>query len=250
MPSDPYARCQDITLGDLRVAVDYFMSYGAKQINSIAELEESMAEHELTGEKNKSRTGVRINCNGDRSVNKRKKYEEVSIPADHPVYKEKPTSISKLLEMPILVWQYPADKAWKYNEAAGVGRYDNQSATFLNVNADPTSEQWGWAAPKWQAEVGSVLVARQDGKDLTWQQAQIMVEHCEFHLQEEFEASLEATNVKKARRDVVQRHLNKEAFLKYFERFKEEMLEDKFGGLMPEAAEDSSWVYVMSPYDV
>jgi hypothetical protein len=85
----------------------------------------------------------------------------------------------------------------------------------MNLNADPNSPQWGRALPKWQSEVGSVLVVRKDGKNLTAKQCWAMAESCALFLRSKFEASLEASDAQKSRKDIVEKWLTKDAFEKY-----------------------------------
>ena len=65
------------------------------------------------------------------------------------------------------------DPAWKDDDVTG--RYVNQAATFLMRCVDP-AQRYGWAlAPmSWQDWVGSVVVVRADGKDITPQQVKAM----------------------------------------------------------------------------
>jgi hypothetical protein len=103
IPDDAEGKCEDIALGDLRIAVDYFVAHSRMMGPSIG-ITESMGAMFGTA-KRKSVKGVRANCNGDRFVNHRPKYEEVTMLHDHPIYKAKPTSLSQLLDVPILIWK-------------------------------------------------------------------------------------------------------------------------------------------------
>jgi len=148
-PDDIDGEFQDVTLEDLRITVDYFIAHSQMMDPSSSITEGMEALSNFAMKRKKFVKGVRINCNGDRFVNNRPKYEEVDIPLDHPIHEERPTSLSLLLALPILVWKYPADKAWQdmdlipgkngyYNEPSG-----NWCAMFMNVNTDISSENWG-----------------------------------------------------------------------------------------------------------
>lgn len=171
IPDYAEGKFQDITLGDLRIAVDYFVAHSQMMDSSIG-ITKSMGTMFGTAKK-KSAEGVRANCNGDRLVNHRPKYEEVTLPHDHPIHKVKSTLLSQLLDLPILIWKYPPDKAWKnMNVIPGQSRYYNEphgnwAALFMNVNTDIMSDRWRMPALYWQTEVGGVLIIRQDGKAST-----------------------------------------------------------------------------------
>jgi hypothetical protein len=84
IPDDAEGKSEDIALGDLRIAVDYFVAHSQMVDPSIG-ITESMGAM-FGAAKKKSVKGVRANCNEDRFVNHRPKYEEVPIPHDHPIY--------------------------------------------------------------------------------------------------------------------------------------------------------------------
>lgn len=235
--TDLSSAAQDITLGVLRIAVDYFYAQSRGSMDDPITAFDNTREYLLTPQdfSNTPKVGVRINCIGDID-NGRNKYEAIKVPINHPIYKERATDISGLLELPIVIWKYPLDKSWRDI----CGKRVNQTATFMHMIGDITIDRWGWAPMYWQNKVGSVLVVRQDRKPLISKQAQILADHCHLHLQPKIEMALEADNSQTARRDVSQLHLNKTAFLQYFEDYKEKMVAD---------GEDPSWADVASPYD-
>lgn len=196
-------------------------------------LKKTLEEKIKSGGKTK---GVRISCEGDQRIFRAKKYISVDVAADHPIFSstDPPPDISQLIDLPILVSKYPPDPAWKDRPVASM--YDNQSATFLNLNADPSNDHWfGWAGPQWQSRVGIVLVVRQDGKDLTTQHVDALCEYCQFRMQPLFEAWGEGAR----RKEDVMSFLTREKFARFWRDYKVEMMRV-----------DSGWKDVESPYDV
>jgi hypothetical protein len=166
----------------------------------------------------------------------RKKISDVDVQPDHPIYSEKPTSVTKIMGIPLLIHQYsPPTKSWKSDRAS----HDNQSATFLNVDADANSPGFGWAPPKWQSYVGSVLVVRQDGKPINAKQGFAIAEFCQHYLQPKFEYAIEKDA--RAKTTLVQDYICQAAFEKYLERFKQDLLQTYDSGA-------STWAGVTSPY--
>ncbi|MCJ1433199.1 hypothetical protein MMC27_002558 [Xylographa pallens] len=191
---------EDVTLSDLRHTVDWFSSYtNQSQYYTRTKVQ-----------------GVKITCEGDRKVSGNPMpWIAVAVPRDHPVFMQKtPPEISRLVELPVLVKKYPPDRAWKDHRQS----YNNVQATFLHVDADPKSQGWGWAPPEWQSYVGSVLVVRQDNKDLTPQQAEVLCDFCYGSMQSKFEASLEGTMT----RDKVMGFMTKQRFAKFFKDYQKE----------------------------
>ncbi|MCJ1389458.1 hypothetical protein MMC18_002315 [Xylographa bjoerkii] len=193
---------KDVTLADFRHTVDWFSSYSDQS-------------------KYYTRTmvqGVKITCEGDRKVSHNPMpWIAVSVPRDHPVFMQKtPPEISRLVELPVLVKKYAPDRLWKDHRQS----YDNVQATFLHVDPDPQSQGWGWAPPEWQSYIGSVLVVRQDGKDLTLQQAEALCEICYDHMQSKIEASMEG----RMTRDRVMGFMTKQKFTKFFKDYQKEQL--------------------------
>ena len=167
----------------------------------------------------------------------REKFIDVDVQRDHPIYTQQPTSVTKVMGIPLLVRKYPPAKAWKGDRAS----HDNQSATFLNLSADINSPEFGWALPEWQSYVGSVLVVRQDRKDIDAKQGFAIAEFCQHYLQERFEGTLESNNPKVARIKMVRDHICQAAFERYLEEFKEEMVQSF-------DSDAHTWRDVVSPY--
>jgi len=226
--TDPQ-RVRDITLSDFRTAVDYFLCYGEDTPAS------TMSPNRPRGAKVQ---GVRINCVGDKRDFGGKKYVGIAVPGDHPVFSSTPTGISTHMGLPLLIRKYPLNQVRK--DKSQVYPYENQAATFMNLNADIKSEQWAWAPPQWQSDVGSVMVVRKDDKDLTPKQAEALTYYCQFKLQPVFEDSIGAGYVKRTREDVVSKFMARAKFEEFLVGFRKEQAE---------AEQDESWLIVKSPYD-
>jgi hypothetical protein len=228
---------QNITLLDLRIAVDYFLTYGDYSIENLVAGTRSMS---LTSRRRGAKAqGVRINCFGDQKVFGAKQYVAVAVPRDHPVFQSTPTGISTHMGLPLLMRKYPPHQAWKDDKNMSPYPYQNQAATFMNLNADVNSEEWGWAPPHWQNKVGSVMVVRKDGKDLTPHQVESLAYYCQFKLQPVFEDSIGAGCVDRTREEVVSQFLTRKMFEEVFDIFKREQTREW---------SNESWLTETSPY--
>ncbi|KAF8861057.1 hypothetical protein BDZ45DRAFT_800272 [Acephala macrosclerotiorum] len=109
---------QDVTAADLRVAVDYFVTYGVDDLKSKGRL------HPKSGLTVK---GVRVNCL-----------------VDHKVFAmKKGPLIAKLLGLEVYVAKYPADRAWKDDSSRDVdgwgwapSEWDERVGSNVIVRAD------------------------------------------------------------------------------------------------------------------
>lgn len=136
--------------------------------------------------------------------------------------------------LPLLVHQLSENEAWNKNDHT---RFDNQPATFLNLTIDPNDDSWGFAPPRWQQRVGSVLLVRKDGKDLSREQGWALAEYMQFRVSDSFEAAMESGDAK-MRRAANLKMLNWKKFDTWLEGFKDEMT----------AADGKSWSGVRSPF--
>lgn len=234
---DPLAQFQDVTLADLRIAVDYFKAYGCARRPSSHEELAAMARA------SKPRKGVKVLCEAHRSLRGGRKCVQVNVPRDHPVYEEQATSISRTMGLPLLMRQYPPDKAWA--DVAGScsssssSPWLNSAATSLALSVDPDGSSFGLADTRWTEKVGSVLVVREDGKDFTAEQAWALSEYCESVLGPKIDDCLEAGDVRRAGRELVGGWVTRAAFEGYLEEFKKKR--GTAGG---------DWASVVSPYSV
>jgi len=108
---------------------------------------------EAEKEKNRRVKGVLIRCEGDICIKKKQsgrweRYTEVAISKGRSIWKSELTPTSKIMGLPLLVHKQPHNPAWNPNDH---NRFDNQTATFLNLTTDPkVEEMWGFAPPDWQ----------------------------------------------------------------------------------------------------
>ena len=116
--------------------------------------------------------GVRVSCQGDIRVFGANKYIPVNVSIFDPVFvAEKPGS-SELLGVPVRVRKIPPHPAWKYSGIVNIS--ENQVVTRLFRQMDPEHDDFGLAPMRWDLPVGSVLVVRDNGKDITPQQVEAL----------------------------------------------------------------------------
>jgi len=173
----------DVTLGDLRSAVDYFSFYGDE---SVEDLE---ACHDMT---EPIVEGVRISCDADRRVSGAEEYIPSGVRPRHIIFfaGDRPR-MPELIGIPILVYLIQPDRpqeveAW----AAGNGTepsHANTAVTFLFLDANPWSTSWGWAPFKWQEAFGTVIVVREDRKKITPRQVEALCYYCRHKMELMFE---------------------------------------------------------------
>ena len=164
--------------------------------------------------------GVKITCHGDQMLHHYAPWHAVDIPRDHQIFQSPQVNqISTLLGIPILTRKCPPERAWKEIKLY-TDPYENVQATFLHLDTDPKSPRWGWAPPQWQNKAGSVIVVRQDGKDITPRQVEVLCDFCYRRLQSLFESSLETGD-----KERVLKNLTKEAFAAFFEQYKNELVQ-------------------------
>lgn len=179
--------------------------------------------------------GVRINCEGDKKTFSSKPFVEVAVPQDHPAFMQ-PTaiSVSEPLGFPLLAQKYPPNRAWEDTDMVP-SPYQNVAATFLHLEMHTESAHWEWAPLQWQDDVGSVLLVRKDGKDLTPHQVEALCCYCQFEFSPAYEEASE-TDFEYTTKDDLRKLLTWESFAKFFENFKKE-----------KAGEDESWATASLP---
>jgi hypothetical protein len=221
-----------ITMSDFRDVVDYFLAYGDETVGGIDQTKRTKVK------------GVKISCEADQKVFGAEKYVSVEVPREHPIFTQAtpPCGISELVQLPVLVRKYPADKAWAKDESISGTGYNNQAATFLNLSTDTNSRllmEWGWAPVEWQNKVGSVLVVRADGKDLSPHHCEVLCTFCQFEMQPLFEDSMGSgmDPENPMSKDAVLQKMTKENFDRYFTQYRASWL-----------AHDPSWSAAKSPY--
>jgi len=191
----------DIDMSDFRDVVDYLIAYGRKSTTeTLSEMLKdttlvvptarecvALREPEPSTTPRTTIKGVRINCRGD-IKSKRKKFELVELPIDHRKDRHTIPAISTRVGMSLQVKKIPPPASSRKGEFS----LENQAVTFLYLDDNPNSTQWGWAPMEWQSGVGSVVVARADGEDLFPQHVEALCHFCQFVLQPLFEDSMGA----------------------------------------------------------
>ena len=105
---------------------------------------------------------VQIACNGEWH-DLGGKFTSVSMPAFSPVFISPDFSqISGHVGQPMFLHQMPTRPALEQRH----NYLDNQQATFMMLETRPNHPGFGWAPPKYQNRVGSILVTRQDRSPL------------------------------------------------------------------------------------
>lgn len=141
----------DITLVDLRHTLNYLITYRRDPAEHHFELP-SFGYHfadPLDKERERQRSivkGVRINCQGDQMVLKKKPFEVVEVPRDHPIFRASRLSeISARVGFSLLTRPYPPSLEWLDKINMTPNPYENVNATFLHLDIDPDSNEWGRA---------------------------------------------------------------------------------------------------------
>jgi MYND finger len=221
----------DITLADFRTVVDYFSAYADDSVEGI----ESPVESE-----DDSVAGVKVNCAADRRVFGTPEYSPVAVPPDHRIfYAPRQPPISKLLGIPLLVLNYPPDQAWKDDDdiPGDEDAYQNVPITFLFITVDPSDRWWGWAPPKWQQDIGSVIIVREDRKTLTPLQVEAICFYCQRVAAPLFADALGMDGDQRSQEEVMG-YLTKQNFAEFFQEY-------RAAGLK----RDPLWAQEKSPYE-
>lgn len=177
--------------------------------------------------------GVRIHCSGDIDVLGSAKYTAVELTPNDPVFVADITTVSEALQVPLRMCRCPADPAWKDDDVTG--RYNNQAAAFLTLRVNPALEDgWAMAPMKWQNRVGSVVVVRADGKDITPQQVETVCYYARYELEDPIQDAAESESMKK--RLKVAALFTPGKFREFFAKFKAK-----------KAGEDPSWDAAVCP---
>jgi MYND finger len=223
---------EDVTLGDLRSAVDYFSRY---RDESVEDLE---AFHDMTEPIVK---GVRISCDSDRRISGADEYTPIGVRADHIMFfaGDRPR-MPELMQIPILVYLIEPDRlqeveAWAEDDTRP--SYATTSVTFLFLDANPKSTSWGWAPFKWQENFGTVIVVREDRKKITPRQVEALCCYCHYKMQPLFQDSYGGGLVERTKAEVLS-HLTKAKFADFFEEHRANKLDD-----------DPLWAEEKSPYE-
>ncbi|TGO17736.1 hypothetical protein BTUL_0015g00720 [Botrytis tulipae] len=198
---------------------------------------------------------VYIHCLGDRKILGLPKYTEVTISDSHVIFtREKPTDISVHMGIPLLTrktgyidprW---ADKKSGVDYASPKNPMSNIKALYLNLRADVENEEyWGWAdMEKWDKVIGTVLVARQDKKDITAHEFEGLARFCYYDLSPAmgelgeyiYEDYPKKSDRRKVREKFTKDFMCQAKFEECYEKLKSERV----------AAGKSLWTAAVSPY--
>lgn len=216
----------DIRLRDFRDTVDFFITYNNSTFNN-----DTSNNERLTAGVEKVR-GVRINCDADQRMLGADKYFAVDVADSHTIFAYQDViAISRMIELPILVRKCAPNEAWNLNNTR------NEAATFLKLDLDPTSNNFGWAPSQWQERVGSVLAVREDLKTLSPHLMEALCYFCQFKIcQFQMQPLTGAGTVERTRESVLQQ-LTKAEFQKFFSVYRGQRI-----------AGDLSWVAIPCPY--
>ena len=206
----------DVTLADFRHVLDYFVTYWNKTLR----------------EEPSSNTiwGVRINCYGEQILHGVDKFIRAAvdwnIPEDFEV-----SLVSKLLNLPVKAAKIKTTDAWgQYPE----WNYDmedhgsptrpehNPEAGALFVDVNLSSSGWGQIPNKWGENIGNVLLLRDDGEDMSLEEAEALCRYCTELLMPAFSQCLGS----KMSRSEVLRYLTSEQL----DNFRRELRDGKVGG--------------------
>jgi hypothetical protein len=165
--NDPYMTISDVNLGDFSTTLGFMRVYDMA-CNGVIPLEvKPMPPIQ-------SRTmGVRITCDADMGLDS-SRFEAVEVADNHPIYGSYPTYQSELFRLPLLLRKLPPSRTSQQGSEKGSRENDNASVLCLDLNLD--SDTWCEPQTYWQGDIGSVLVARMDKKNITPQQVCAIVE--------------------------------------------------------------------------
>ncbi|KAF7894138.1 hypothetical protein EAF00_007652 [Botryotinia globosa] len=87
------------------------------------------------------------------------------VPELHPIFEGQPTTISQLMGLPLIIQRIPREAG--RDVVFDKDHLRNDFCATLHLDTCPFSETWGKIPPRWYENVGTVLVARGDKKDIT-----------------------------------------------------------------------------------
>ncbi|KAF5867977.1 putative mynd domain protein [Botrytis fragariae] len=109
---------------------------------------------------------VIIKCRGDHmNASGETQLAFTRVPELHPIFEGQPTNISRLMGIPLIIQKIPreAGRDVVFDE----DHLRNDFCGTLHLDTLPHSETWGEIPSQWHENVGTVLVVRQDRKDIT-----------------------------------------------------------------------------------
>ncbi|ESZ93901.1 hypothetical protein SBOR_5722 [Sclerotinia borealis F-4128] len=158
---DCYSTSSDVVSADFRVVIQFLKDRCKYQQEEIKDPE--------------SPQGIVLRCMGDVSlVQGIFSTAVLRISASDPIHELEPTNVSRQMELPLLIRKYPREGS-RYHDLHEIW-FENESGAALNLDIRPDSETWGKALPEWQKDPGTIMVMRQDRRDITMEQVSAIVE--------------------------------------------------------------------------
>lgn len=180
--------------------------------------------------------GVRINCQGDIKFLGAEKFIPIDVSPSDPVIAAEVSISSEMVCVPVRVCKLPPHSAWK--DCGETNIFENQMVTLLFRAMDPQQDDFSFAPRRWDYPVGSVLLVRADGRDITPHQAEALCHYSSEHTTDMFEDASENEDITGSREEMVKLAalFSPEEFRKFFADFKAKKVE-----------EDPSWATAVSP---
>ena len=180
--------------------------------------------------------GVRISCTGDMKVLGADKFIPVEVSKSDPVFSADKSTSSEMIGVPIRARRITPHPAWKDSHESNM--YENQEAIRLFRAMDPEQDGFSFVPDTWDLVVGSVLVARDDGKDITPQQVEALSYYSWQHTTNRFQEACEYEDFTGSKEKMVELAalFNPDSFRAFFAEFKAKKM-----------VEDTSWVSAVSP---
>jgi hypothetical protein len=228
---------QDITLADLRHAVNYFSRrnylFKSEEVNPF-----------VIRTPSDWIKGVRVSCSGDMKFMGKKKYRQVEVRRNHPIFQDHDIcTISRQMDFPLLVKSEAIAPEWQGKIHRGMlfDPYENRAVRLLMFNADiEDTLKWGMVDLKWDNGMDkTALIARKDFKDLTPQQLEALVEFIEREIDLAM-ISEDGIMPRKEREAVVEVYMKSSKFDDFFDKLKVKKL----------AEGDLSWTEAISPRQI
>lgn len=235
----------DIDYADLRYILDDYVQYRAYESSECNDL--------IRQQEGAWVQAVMLHCDGDVTFNGKEKYQDVYIhKRSHTICGPlSPTThgqdllpdvstISHNMGMTLRLQKMMVDPSWLGKMVASIEQRANTAAKFLMIDTDIENKKgiWGTLMAKWNTGIDTtVLVAREDHKNITAKQVEILCRYC----REIVEPSLkefDGTDLKLERKRFAQEHLESLKFEDYFLAFMMQSnpagVEEDFKGMLPQ----------------
>ncbi|TGO32234.1 hypothetical protein BHYA_0337g00060 [Botrytis hyacinthi] len=156
-PDIDSAVVQDISLDDLPRVI--------RLLRQIANGNRVMKHHVFKSSFNTSKCVI-VRCKGDHmNASGETQLAVTRVPELHPIFEGQPTNISQLMGIPLIIQRIPREAG--RDVVFDKDHLRNDFCGALHLDTLPHSETWGQIPSQWHENVGTVLVAREDKKDIT-----------------------------------------------------------------------------------